>query len=175
MVPDFVDDLALALDGDCGAVLLAQNALNGVEAVRLAGRRSDASISEPAVGGKSLEEADGAGEEVGGFLGGLVVGVAAGLQSADAGTVLAPFVLPEALVIALVVLPVGLHIAEGIGSLAGQDVGDVGVGTVIVALSGIGAVAVVRPETVDGPRIWGMHVSKIIATRPISVGGYTNL
>lgn len=64
---------------------------------------------------------------------------------------LAPFVLPEGLIIALVVLPVGLHVAERVWGLAGEDVGDVGVGTVIIALSGIGAVTVIGPETVNGP------------------------
>lgn len=41
-----------------------------------------------------------------------IIGVTAGFQSADASSMLPPFVRPETLVIALVVFPVGVHITE---------------------------------------------------------------
>lgn len=85
-----------------------------------------------------------------------VVGVAARLERADAGAVFFPFVIPEAFVVALVVFPVGVHVAEE-GGLAGggQDGGDVCVGAIRVAVGVVGAVAVVGPEPVDGPGVGG--------------------
>jgi hypothetical protein len=74
---------------------------------------------------------------------GLVVGVAAGLDGVDASayiiisvwsglsdlqkrTMLVPLVLPEALVIAFVVLPVGLHVGQQLGpALRLEDLRDV--------------------------------------------------
>jgi hypothetical protein len=57
--------------------------------------------------------------------------------------VFGPFVLPEGFVVALVVFPVGLHVGEetGVGGL--EDLGYVGVGTGIVTIGFVGAVAVV--------------------------------
>jgi len=60
--------------------------------------------------------------------------------------VFAPLVLPEALVVALVVLPVGVHVAEKVSLSGGaKDGGDVGVGSAGVAVGVVGAVAVIGP------------------------------
>ena len=69
---------------------------------------------------------------------------------------LAPFVLPEGLIVALVVFPVCVHVAEEIGC-AGcyKDGGDIRVGTCGVAIGVVGAVAVVGPEAVDCPGVAG--------------------
>jgi len=86
--------------------------------------------------------------------------------------VLAPFVLPEGLVVTLVVLPVGLHVAQELGAAGRlQNLGDVGVGSSVVAIGFVCAIAVVRlvyhelgckclaftigayPKAVDGPAV----------------------
>jgi len=75
-----------------------------------------------------------------------VVGVAARLQCADACAMFLPFVIPEALVIALDVFPVRVHVAEHGGCAGrGEDRGDVGVGSVGIAIGVEGAVAMVGP------------------------------
>jgi hypothetical protein len=106
------------------------------------------------VGRKGLEQAYGCDEEVNSLVAGGVVGVAAGLEGGIAGTVGTPLVLPEGLSALIIGLPVGVHVGDEIG-LAGvlEEGGDVGVGTRAVAVLVIAAVAVVGPETVDGPRI----------------------
>ena len=77
---------------------------------------------------------------------GSVVGVAAGLERADAGSVLAPFMFPEALVVAVDVFPVCVHEGEEVGLACGvEDGGDVGVRSVCVAVGVEGSVAMVRP------------------------------
>ena len=156
VVPDLVEDLALAAERDLGAVLLGQDALDLGHVVRLAGRGRDAGRGEPLVRWQRLEEADGAREEVGRLLAVLVaVAVARGLKGADAGAVLAPLVLPELLVVALVVLPVLVHVVERVAGVVGlEDLGDVGVSAIRVTLRRVGAVAVVGPETVNGPRVY---------------------
>ena len=69
---------------------------------------------------------------------------------------LAPFVFPEALVIALVILPVGIHVAEKVCLSSSRENGrDVGVCSVGITIGVVGAIAVIRPETMDGPRICG--------------------
>jgi hypothetical protein len=56
--------------------------------------------------------------------------------------------LPEALVITLVVLPVLVHVREGLIIAVGlHDIGDVGVFSARGAELGIALVAVVNPET----------------------------
>lgn len=112
MIPDLVKDLALAAESDFGAVLLGQDALNLGERISLASGWRDASVGEPLVRWQSLEEFDRLGEEIRGFLGGLVAAVALGVKSADASAVLAPFVLPKGLVVAFVVLPVLVHVVK---------------------------------------------------------------
>lgn len=59
---------------------------------------------------------------------------------------LAPFMLPETLIVAFVIRPVGLHVRQKVGFAKGlQDLGDVGVCTRTIAVGIIGAVAVIRP------------------------------
>lgn len=60
---------------------------------------------------------------------------------------LVPLVLPERLVIALVVLPVLVHVGEKLGAARVLDDGsDVGVLARVVAVCLVGAIAVVRPS-----------------------------
>ena len=79
------------------------------------------------------------------FLGG-VVGVAFRVESRDASAVLFPLVLPEALIVALVILPKRVHVVEEVGLAgSGNDGGYIGIGTGGVAVGVVGAVAMVRP------------------------------
>lgn len=58
---------------------------------------------------------------------------------------LAPLVLPEYLVTAVIRYPVGVHVVEQILAVEGlQDGGNVRVGAAVIAVGLIGAVAVVR-------------------------------
>ena len=64
--------------------------------------------------------------------------------------------LPERLIFALVIFPVGVHVIEEGGGAGGCDDGaDVGVGASGVAVGVEGAIAVVRPETVYSPGLRG--------------------
>jgi predicted permease len=92
---------------------------------------------------EALEKIDSLLEIITDFFLGLVVAVAVGLDGVDASacivvsvgselsdrhkrTVFVPLVLPEALVIALVVLPVGLHVGQQLGpTLRLEDLRDV--------------------------------------------------
>jgi hypothetical protein len=153
-VPDFVQGAARAAEVDLLAVLRAEGGLDFGRGVRLCCRGHDASSREGVVGGEGLEEGDGAVEEDGDFFSRLVIGVAARIEGGDAGAVLAPLVLPEGLVVALVVLPVLLHVRQGlVGARGLQDFGDVGVGAARVAVGFVGAVAVVGPQAVQGPGV----------------------
>ncbi len=61
---------------------------------------------------------------------------------------LAPLVLPEGLVVAAVVFPVRVHVGEEVVAVEGfEDRSDVGVLAGLVAVLGVGAVAVVWPGT----------------------------
>lgn len=95
---------------------------------------------------EALEEIDRLLEEINHLLLARVVGVAARVEGADAGAVLSPLVLPKRLVVPLVVLPVGVHVVEQVRlAVRRQDVGDVGVGAVRVAVRVVRPVAVVWP------------------------------
>lgn len=61
---------------------------------------------------KRLEEIHGLLEEVWYFLLGSIASVATGLESADTSAMLGPFMLPEGLVIAVDVNPVGIHVGQ---------------------------------------------------------------
>lgn len=107
------------------------------------------------VGGKSLEKVDGLGEEVDDVFVLLVVGEAVGLEGGVAGAVLAPFVLPELLVGAVVVEPVVVHEGEGLLALAAsvlEDGANVGVGARGVAVLGVAAIAVIGPRKCQNDR-----------------------
>lgn len=94
-----------------------------------------------------LEEIDRLLEEIDDLLLRGVVDVAGRVEGGDAGAVLAPLVLPEGLVVAAVVLPVGFHVGEERGAaVGGQDGADVGVLSGFVAVLAVRAVAVVWPE-----------------------------
>jgi hypothetical protein len=120
---------------------------------------------------------------------GLVVGVAAGLDGVDASayvtisvwsglsdlqkrTMLVPLVLPEALIITLVVLPVGLHVGQQLGpTLRLEDPRDIrilarGITELLVrAITVVGPGSIVSvhvvpfpfcsgiPKSVDGPGV----------------------
>lgn len=61
---------------------------------------------------ESLEEVNGLLEKVDNFLLWDIVGIAAGLQCANASSMFTPLMLPEALIIALIILPICIHIVE---------------------------------------------------------------
>jgi len=69
------------------------------------------------------------------------------LRAQGGNTMLVPLVLPERLVIALVVLPVLVHVGEKLGAARVLDDGsDVGVLARLVAVCLVGAIAVVGPS-----------------------------
>lgn len=89
VVPDLVQLAGLAAQCYFDArALRGQRGLDRGEGVCLCSARQDACGGEPIVGWKCLEERYGAVEVVDYFLGRLVLGVALGLQRADAGPVL---------------------------------------------------------------------------------------
>jgi hypothetical protein len=171
-VPDFVQGSISATEVYAFAVAVgAQGGLDLGGGVGLCGGGDDARGGEPVVAGERLEDVDGFLEEVGDFLGGLVLRVAGGVEGGDAGswgemlvfvfeswwtrdvveregrllTVLAELVLPECLCRATVAHPVLLHVVEEIGLAVGlEDLGDVCVSPIGIAVGFVGAIAVVR-------------------------------
>lgn len=150
VVPEFVELAAAAPDDGVVAVVRGEDGLDGGQGVGLGGGGDDAGGGEPVVRRQRLEEADGPREVVGHLVRGAVAGVALGVQRADARAVLAPLVLPEGLVVALVVLPVRLHRPERAGGPLLQDRGDVGVLPALVAVLLVRPVAVIGPVGCDG-------------------------
>lgn len=76
----------------------------------------------------------------------LVVIITRRIERADAGSVLVPLVLPEGLVIALIILPVGVHVREQVRLAERvEDSSYVGVFARRVTVGIICAVAMVRP------------------------------
>ena len=116
--------------------------------VRLRGAGHDARVPEEGVRVQRGEELQRLLEEVDHLLRRHVVGVAGGVEGADAGAVLAPFVLPERLVVAPVVFPVHGHVVQQVVPVeVFEDLGDVFVLAGFVAEGLVGSVAFVRPET----------------------------
>ena len=77
-----------------------------------------------------------------------VVGVAGGVEGADAGAVFAPLVLPEGFVVAAVVFPVDGHVVKQVVAVeVFEDPGDVFVLAFLVAELLVGSVAFVGPGT----------------------------
>lgn len=84
----------------------------------------------------------------------LVVIIARRIERADAGSVLVPLVLPEGLVIALIILPVGVHVREQVRLAERvEDSSYVRIFARRVTVGIIGAIAMVRPQAMDCPRI----------------------
>lgn len=124
---------------------LGQGRLDRRQRVCLRRARRNPGGAQPLVRRQRFEQVDGGVEEVGHFLGGLVVGVAVRVEGGDAGAVLGPFVLPKGFGGAFVRGPVGLHVVqEGRVAEGFQDGGYVGVGARGVAAGLVGAIAVVR-------------------------------
>lgn len=91
-------------------------------------------------------------EEGNGFLSGLVVRVAARLNSRDAGAMLGPLMLPELLGALRVTKPVGVHeLEQRIAAVGLDERRQVCVCSARVTARVIGAIAVVWPQAVDGP------------------------
>lgn len=170
-VPDFVENAGGTAEVGSLAVGGLQRGLDLGKGVGSSG--SDAGVGEPGVGWKALEEVDDLLEEVGDFFGGLVVGIAVWVESCgwrlirvfsgsrwkwpltrNTGAMLGPLVLPEGLCGTRVALPVRIHVADKI-LLASriENIGNVGVRAAGVTARLIRAIAVVWPETVDGPRV----------------------
>lgn len=145
LVPELVEGAALAVDDDVVAVVRLESGLDGSKRVCLGGGGHNAGLLQPGIRRERLEHADGGVEEVNNLLARLVVAVAGRVEGAHAGGVLAKLVLPEGFVVALVVLPVLLHVAECIGGAGAQDIADVGVLAVLVAVLVKRAIAVIGP------------------------------
>lgn len=95
---------------------------------------------------QALEQIHHLLEEITHFLLRLVIGVAGRLDRVQTGAVLAPFVLPEGLVVPVDVNPVLVHVGEELGAILRlQDLGDIGVGAAGVTVGLVGAVTVVGP------------------------------
>lgn len=85
--------------------------------ISLGGAGHDARVLEEGVRVQRGEELQRLLEEVDHLLRRHVVGVARRVEGADAGAVLAPFVLPERLVVAPVVFPVRGHVGQQVVSV----------------------------------------------------------
>lgn len=97
------------------------------------------------IGWQRLEQIHSFLEEIDDFLGSFVVGVALWFQGADTGTVFTPLVGPEGVVVALVVLPVCLHVRQELCLAEGcEDRADVGVCAGRIAAGIVCAIATVR-------------------------------
>ena len=105
---------------------------------------------------------DGLGEEIDDFLLRGVVGVAVRVEGADAGAVLAPLVLPEGLVVAAVVGPVGAHVGqEGVAAVGLEDLRDVGVLPALVAVLVVVPVAEIWPVCGELGRSAGKYLGGV--------------
>ena len=115
--------------------------------VRLRGAGHNAGVREERVCIEHREELQCLLKEIHHLLRGHVVGVAGGVKGADASAVLAPFVFPERLVVAPVVLPVHGHVIQQVVAVeVFEDLRDVLVLTRFVTVLLVGSVAFVGPE-----------------------------
>ncbi len=146
MIPQLVQLVLAAIDDDISSIPSCEGGLDFSKSVGLSRRGNNASSSKPLVGRQALEQGHGSSEVVQDFLRGLVVRIAGRLQGADAGTMLAPFVLPEALIVALVVFPILLHVLQKTGSILLKDGSDVCVLPSSVAVLLVRAIAVIWPN-----------------------------
>ena len=108
--------------------------------------RHDPGTRKPGIAGQSLEQIHRRGEVVYHLFLRDVVGVAAGVERADACAMFLPFVIPKALIVAVDVFPVCIHIAQHGGCACSSEDGRyIGVGSTRVAVGIVCAVAVVGP------------------------------
>lgn len=171
-VPDFIEFVTVTVDGDFDTMCLGESSLDVAQLVSVRIRRSDTGIGQELnangflaisilsyrgkrqttnlVGVQTLIELHRLLEVSNDFLLRLVVFVAVRFDGVNAGSVLVPLMLPEALVVSLVVRPEGLHaVEEFFLSVFSQDVGDVGVFALLVAEFLVCAITVVGPEWVS--------------------------
>ena len=122
--------------------------------VRRRGTGHDARGLEERVRVQDREQLEGLFKVVDHLLRGHVVGVAGGVEGADAGAVFAPFVLPERLVVALVVFPVHGHVVQQVVAVEVlEDLRDVFVLAAFVAELLVGSVAFVGPAKRGGRQL----------------------
>lgn len=155
-----IRDAAADVKGVVDLLQLTIGTLNrGINATRLAQCSHDFSIGvvlacagynvgilQELICAESFEEVDSLLKEVGNFFLRGVVSVAGWLQGRIACAVLAPLVLPEGLVLALVIFPVCVHVTQQICLAEGlEDTGDIGVLARLIAKLRIGPIAKVRP------------------------------
>lgn len=101
---------------------------------------------------QSLEEIDGLLEVVCRFLLRSIVGVTSWIESANASTMLGPLMLPERLVVALIVLPVYIHVVErALLAILCKGGANARIGTGSIAVRVVGRVAVIWPKAMDRP------------------------
>lgn len=119
---DLVQVFAVAVEGRCDAPRRLQRRSDLGQGKSLAGVGGDTSLGEPLVRREGLEQCDDLLEERDGF-GALraPTGQAGRLEGAVARAVLAPFVFPELLVLAVDVDPVLVHEVEGVGGSLGGE------------------------------------------------------
>ena len=149
MIPKLIKLAATAVDDDIMSMVSRERRLDLGKGVRLRVRGHNASLGEPIVRGKGLEQLHSSLEVVDGLLARLVVGIAGRVERAHASTVLVELVLPEALVVPLVILPVGLHVAESAWCAGVQEGSKVPVLPVLIAVLLPSSIAVVRPILVS--------------------------
>ena len=115
--------------------------------IRLGGARHDARIFEKGICIQDREELESLLEIIHNFLRWYIIGVAIRVEGTDAGTVFAPFVFPEGLILALIIFPVYLHVVQEIVAVEMfKDLGDVFVLTSFVAVLLVGAIAFIGPR-----------------------------
>ena len=116
--------------------------------IRVRGARHDARVLEKSVGIQDREQLERLFKIIHHLLRGHVVGVAGGVKGADAGTMLAPLVLPEGFVLALEVFPVDGHVVQEVVAVeVFEDLGN------IFVLAAFVAELLVRSITFIGPKM----------------------
>ena len=123
--------------------------------IRFGGAGHDARIFEEGVCIQDREELEGLFEIINHLLRWHIIGVAIGVEGADAGAVFAPLVFPEGLVLALIVFPVHLHVVQEIVAVEMfKDLGDVLVLAGFVAKLLVGAIAFIGPRRTHPLLAW---------------------
>ena len=147
-----------AFDGGVDVAIPHQRFADLGVGVRLCATGHDARVLEERVRVQDREQLECLLEVIDHLLRGHIVGVAGGVEGADAGAMLAPFVLPERLVVALIVFPVHRHVVQQVVAVEVlEDLRDVFVLAAFVAELLVGSVAFVGPA--ERPAVsWGWRL-----------------
>lgn len=155
-LPDLVKDLAVTVNVDLVTKVLLDRSLDLRKGVGSSEGGHDTVGREPVVSRESLVGSHRFLEVDDDILLGLVVVEAFGLERGNTCSVLVKLVLPETLVVALVILPVRVHVRQHVGLACRlENLGNVGVLPRRVAELLVRAITVIGPQAVQRPRSVG--------------------